>query len=112
VHPTLLVGQGTAVFKRDEVIQDRVREGEEITYFGTRYWYYANPILYYTERYLAPPKASARDTIEAAVETPSRLVLVDRESLGQIPWDDVRARIIFEGDDYQLVRVRDLDWNH
>jgi hypothetical protein len=68
------------------VIRARVPEGETIAYLGMRgdYWALANPILYYTERMLDAPSATAEEALRAARERRSGL-LVQRSRLGELP---------------------------
>jgi 4-amino-4-deoxy-L-arabinose transferase-like glycosyltransferase len=108
-HPGTLVGQGTLVFKTDRVIRQRVPMEEPLPYFGSRYWLYANPILYYTERVLRPSPPTAREALDWALWSDSRLLLVDREWLRLLPWQEVRYRIVEEEDDWVLVKINRKD---
>jgi 4-amino-4-deoxy-L-arabinose transferase-like glycosyltransferase len=87
VRPALLAASGTTFFKTDRVIRARVPEGETIAYLGMRgdYWALANPILYYTERILDAPSATAEEALRAARERRSGLLLVQRSRLGELP---------------------------
>jgi 4-amino-4-deoxy-L-arabinose transferase-like glycosyltransferase len=109
VRPTLLVGQGTAIFKNDNVIRARLPVGQNLPYYGKRYWLYANPLLYYTERYLLPPADDPRDAIIEAAWSTSKLLLVDRERLIEIPWSGVRYKVLEESDDWVLMKLNRKD---
>jgi hypothetical protein len=108
-RPTFLVGQATAIFKNDTVIRARLPQGDSLPYYGKHYWLYANPLLYYTERYLRPAVETPREAIILALWSNSKLLLVDRDRLIDIPWNGVRYKILEDQDDWVLVKLNRKD---
>jgi 4-amino-4-deoxy-L-arabinose transferase-like glycosyltransferase len=104
IRPGLLAAGGTAFFKEDRVIRSAVPEGEPITYLGSRgdYWALANPILYYTERRLEAPAATAQDALLAARQRASGLILVQKNRLGEL--QPGAYTVVLERPDWSLVR--------
>ena len=83
IAPQTLARSGNDAFKFGSAISTRLAASEALPYHGTRYWGFANPILYYQERYLEPPAASAAAAV-ASARTRSRLLFADRDRVGEI----------------------------
>ncbi|HEY7512951.1 MAG TPA: glycosyltransferase family 39 protein, partial [Vicinamibacteria bacterium] len=106
-RPALLVRSGTAVFKEDRAVAARVSPGEPIAYLASRYdWGLANPLLYYSERYLEPAGAArtSAEALERARGRPSGLLMVERARLSEIP-EGERGRVVLEGGSWVLLDV-------
>jgi 4-amino-4-deoxy-L-arabinose transferase-like glycosyltransferase len=99
-RPSLLVKVGTAPFKA-AIIQARVPTGEPVTYFGTRYWGFANPLLYYGERWLEFSRPSVSDAIAVARSRRSGVLLVDRDRLEELA--GTGYSIVAEGSEWLLL---------
>lgn len=74
---------GNDALKFGSTISGRVPASEALPYFGTRYWGFANPILYYEERYLEPSAATAAAAVRLA-EARSRWLFADRDRVAEI----------------------------
>jgi 4-amino-4-deoxy-L-arabinose transferase-like glycosyltransferase len=107
VRPTLLANPGTAVFKHERRMAQRVPPHEPIAYLGypERYWRLANPLLYYQERTLAPPAASAREALEQAGSGESRLLFVERARVAEL--EQEVAPVWLEGGDWVALDLQD-----
>ena len=81
--PQILARSGNDVFKFGSAISDRLPASEALPYLGTRYWGFANSILYYQERYLEPPAASAAAAV-ASARSRSRLLFADRDRASEV----------------------------
>lgn len=104
VRPSLLSRSGTAVFKEDRQVRARVPEGEPIAYLATRYdWGLANPLLYYAERLLEPPRASAAEAVELARGRTSRLLMAECDRLAEL--GETGYSVVLEGGCWLLLEL-------
>jgi 4-amino-4-deoxy-L-arabinose transferase-like glycosyltransferase len=104
VRPSLLSRNGTAVFKEDRQVRARVPEGEPIAFLATRYeWGLANPLLYYTERCLEAPRASAAEAVALARGRRSRLLMAERGRLAEL--GETGYSVVLEGSGWVLVEL-------
>ena len=95
VSPRLLTRDLNAAFKeRASVFRSSISPDEGLTYFGDRYWEFANPLMYYAERTLEPTAPSARDAVDAARLSRSRMLLVDRSRLGELSGERISLSLI------------------
>jgi 4-amino-4-deoxy-L-arabinose transferase-like glycosyltransferase len=101
-RPSLLVKVGTGPFKAP-VIRAKIPPGEPVTYLGTRYWGFANPLLYYGERWLEPSRPNAADAIAAARGRRSGVLFVDRDRLGDLA--GASYSVVAEASEWALVDV-------
>jgi len=84
IQPRLLAQPGNDWLKHESnVVRAAVPQGEALPYLGTRYWGFANPLLYYSERLLEPTRSTPGEAVAAAVSR-SGLLLVDKDRLGEI----------------------------
>jgi hypothetical protein len=74
-----------------------------VTYLGTRYWGFANPLLYYSERWLEFSRPNAADAIAAARSRRSRILFVDRDRLGDLSGSGYS--VVAEGSEWLMVEV-------
>jgi len=81
--PQSLARSGNDPLKLGDPIAGRVPAGEALPYLGTRYWGFANPMLYYEERYLEAPSASVEAAV-AAARSRSRLLFADRDRVAEV----------------------------
>jgi 4-amino-4-deoxy-L-arabinose transferase-like glycosyltransferase len=104
IRPTLLASGGTTFYKEDRVIRGSVPEGEPIPYLGSRgdYWTLANPLLYYTERRLEAPAATAQDALLAARQRAAGLVLVQKNRLHEL--QPGAYTVVLDRPEWSLVR--------
>jgi 4-amino-4-deoxy-L-arabinose transferase-like glycosyltransferase len=104
VRPSLLSRSGTAVFKEDRQVRTRVPEGEPIAFLAAGYeWGLANPLLYYTERLLDSPRASAAEAVELARGRRSRLLMAERGRLADL--EGSGYAVVLEGSGWLLVEL-------
>jgi 4-amino-4-deoxy-L-arabinose transferase-like glycosyltransferase len=81
--PQSLARSGNDPLKLGSPIAGRVPAGEALPYLGTRYWGFANAMLYYEERYLEAPTASVEAAV-AAARSRSRLLFADRDRVAEV----------------------------
>lgn len=104
VSPRTLARSGNDALKLGSAIADRVPASEPLPYYGARYWGFANPILYYEERYLEPSAATAEAAVTAA-RARSHWLFADRDRVAEI---EARAAVhpVFTLGDGVLLEVR------
>ena len=106
VSPQTLTRDLNRTFKdHGQLIGRLVPTGEPLPYLGARYWELANPLLYYAERRLAPSAPDPNAAVTAALGHPSRLLLSDRDRLGQIETAGPSTRIVVEGARWVLLEI-------
>jgi 4-amino-4-deoxy-L-arabinose transferase-like glycosyltransferase len=106
-NPMLLTRDANAAFKRNVgTIQALAPAGESVPYLGNHYWASASPLLYYAERHLAPSSRSAAEAVEAGRRHGGRLLLVTRRRLPEVTAAGAAHRVVLEGRDWVLLRVR------
>jgi 4-amino-4-deoxy-L-arabinose transferase-like glycosyltransferase len=97
VSPQLLARSGNDPLKSGSELTGRVPAPEGIPYLGSRYWGFANPILYYQERYLEPSSASAEAAV-ALARSRSRVLFVDRDRVADVESVAAVTRVFEQGD--------------
>jgi 4-amino-4-deoxy-L-arabinose transferase-like glycosyltransferase len=106
-NPMLLTRDANAAFKRNVgTIQALAPAGESVPYLGNHYWASASPLLYYAERHLAPSSRSAAEAVQAGRRHGGRLLLVTRRRLPEVTAVGAAHRVVVEGRDWVLLRVR------
>jgi 4-amino-4-deoxy-L-arabinose transferase-like glycosyltransferase len=83
ISPQTLARSGNDPLKFGDPIASRAPAGEPLPYLGTRYWGFANPLLYYEERYLEASAPSAEVALSRA-SAGSGLLFVDRDRLAEV----------------------------
>jgi hypothetical protein len=83
ISPQTLARSGNDPLKFGDAIARRVPRTEAVPYLGTRYWGFANPILYYQERSLEPSALSAAGAV-AVARSRSGVLLADRERVAEL----------------------------
>ncbi|HKQ58826.1 MAG TPA: glycosyltransferase family 39 protein [Candidatus Eisenbacteria bacterium] len=88
-------------------LQRRIPPGEPLTYLGSErgYWPAANPLLYYADRMLERPSASADTAIARASARRSRLILADRVAIEDLHARLGRLQYVTTGIDWVVVEV-------
>jgi len=106
-RPSLLTGQGTAVFKAEAT---RLRQWnparEDIPYVGNSYFGIANPLLYYAEIGLEGPDTTLEQAVARAQASRSGLLFADNGRLADVTARAGEAEVLLEGPSWQLLRVR------
>jgi 4-amino-4-deoxy-L-arabinose transferase-like glycosyltransferase len=87
------------------VLQSLIPPHERVALLGTRYWAKAAPLLYYADRRLELPAPSSEKALEVAASRPSRLLLCDRQKLGEVDARAVPYRVVFEAQDWVLIEL-------
>ncbi len=87
-------------------LQELVPPDEPVAFFGGQYWLKASPLLYYAERQLDFADATAAAAVQRAAGRPSRLLLWDRDKLGQIDRVATPYSIVFEARDWVLLKLQ------
>lgn len=105
MQPQWIVEDENRVFKEEPALFQQIAETESLAYFGTRYWRFANPLLYYDDRLLDTPALSFPDAVASAQQRKSKLFLCDRNpaTLQQLgpSWKAIR-----ETPDWLLLSVK------
>jgi len=102
--PRLLTRDLNAPFKEQaSVLRSSIPPDEGLTYLGDRYWEFANPLMYYVERSLEPSAPNARDALDTARRNRSRMLLVDRNRLGELGEAVNRYQTVLEGQRWVLL---------
>jgi 4-amino-4-deoxy-L-arabinose transferase-like glycosyltransferase len=92
--------------KRSRVLlQDVMPRDERVAFFGGQYWLKASPLLYYADRQLEFADPTAAQALQRAAGRPSRLLLWDRDKLGEIDRAVTPYRIVFESRDWVLLKL-------
>jgi hypothetical protein len=78
---------------------------ETLPYLGNDYWVLANPFLYYVERELARPAATADIATTGALQSRSRLLLCERHRLAELEMGGVTFDVVVEAESWLLVRL-------
>jgi 4-amino-4-deoxy-L-arabinose transferase-like glycosyltransferase len=86
------------------LLQELLPASQPVAFVGGQYWLKASPLLYYTDRLLAAPAATAAEAVEAARHS-SRVVLCDRDRLGEIDPTTTPYRIVFETRQWVLLKL-------
>jgi len=106
--PTLLGGQGTAVFKdQGQPFAEGVPPDEPLAYFGSNYWGLANPLLYYTGTQLEQSAATLEECLARARSRRSGLALVDRKAWEGQAGPPRAATVVMEDSGWLLLDVRE-----
>ena len=100
--PAMLTRDMNAPFKR--YAASTSSSAGPIPYLGARYWEIANPLLYYTERTLAPEQTPAA-ALAAAQSHPERLLLCDRDRLAEIEVIAPQTRTVTQGARWVLLEM-------
>ena len=107
VRPALLAPGGTAPIKQDHRIRARVPAEEPLVYLGSdgNYWSLANPLLYYQERSLDFPAATAEKALADVGARSSGLLVVDRARHAELG-DAANAPVVIEGKNWIVLDLK------
>jgi hypothetical protein len=106
VAPRTLSADSNRLFKdRRQDIRVLVAPGEPIAFFGERYWTYANPLMFYAERLLELPAATAGEALARARAHPARLLLCGTGRLAEVRASAPDLEVVLQSGDWALVRV-------
>ena len=104
--PRTLTIQSNQLFKDEQRrIRALVAPGEPIAFLGTRYWSYANPLMFYAERLLETPSSSAAEAVARARAHPARVLLCGAGRLAEVRAESPTVEILFRSGDWAMVRV-------
>ncbi|HXJ81207.1 MAG TPA: glycosyltransferase family 39 protein [Candidatus Methylomirabilis sp.] len=98
------VDQNRDIKRSQAFLKELIPANESVAFLGAQYWAKASPLLYYTERRLEPPAATAVAAIERAARRSSRLLLCDRTRLSEIDPKATPYRIVFETSNWVLLK--------
>jgi len=87
------------------LLRELLPASQPVAFVGGQYWLKASPLLYYTDRFLARPAATAAKAVETAGHS-SRVLLSDRDRLGEIDPAATPYRIVFETRRWVLLKLR------
>jgi len=88
-----------------DLLKELLPAHEPVAFLGAQYWAKASPLLYYGERLLEFPAATAAEAITRAGREPSRMLLCDRARLGEIDPTVTPYRIVFETRQWVLLKL-------
>ncbi len=86
-------------------LQSLLAPEDSLPFYGGRYWVYANPLLFYAERRLAPSAPTAPAALARARARPARLLLCGTGRLTEVKALAPDLAILLQANDWALVRV-------
>ena len=99
------VDQNRDIKASRDALKELIPANQPVAFLGAQYWAKASPLLYYAERLLEVPAASAAEAIERVRREPSRMLLCDRTKLGEIDSRVTPYRILFEARQWVLLTL-------